>query len=100
MVAVDSAPSLLGSPSIYGTSRYHIRFDGAVLGCQDESKPLREYGVTANSRVLVLGAQSAEAQRTLADEEARGRQQQERAERLQRLKLAAAELAKRSINSG
>lgn len=69
------------------------------MGCQDDLKALKDYGVTAASRILVLGLQSAEAQKTLADQEARGREQQERAERLQRLKAAASELAKRSMNN-
>lgn len=57
---------------------------------------MREYGVTASSRILVLGAHSAETQQTMADQEKVGREQQEKAERLQRLKSAAEALAKRS----
>lgn len=67
-----------------------------VVWQQDDSKPLREYGVTASSRILVLGAHSAEAQQAMSDQETRGREHQERAERLQRLKSAAEALAKRS----
>lgn len=65
---------------------------------QEDLKPLREYGVTASSRILVLGVPSTEAQSRLAEQEARGREQQEREVRLQRLKLAAEALAKRSNN--
>ncbi len=67
-----------------------------VVRDQDDSKPLREYGVTASSRILVLGAHSAETQQAMSDQETRGREQQERAERLKRLKSAAEALAKRS----
>ena len=67
-----------------------------MVGHQDDSKPLTEYGVTASSRILVLGAHSAETQQAMSDQETRGREQRERAERLQRLKAAAEALAKRS----
>ncbi len=67
-----------------------------LLLAQDDARPLRECGVTASSRILVLGGRSTAEQAELSGQEASAQARDERESRLQRLRTAAAALAKRS----
>lgn len=65
---------------------------------QDDFRSLKDCGVSANARILVLGGQTAATQTSLAAQEAIAQEKHQRADRLQRLKEAAEALAKRSGN--
>eukprot|EP00775_Hariotina_reticulata_P012251 gene12251-12388_t len=62
---------------------------------QDDTKPLRDYHITATSRVLVTKGTGSAAQKALAGEEAKVTAEDARAAQLDRLKAAVDKLAAR-----
>lgn len=92
MTALASRSSLVGGPWRLDTSsrflhlHHHVVSDFSLL--QDDTKALKEYGVHGKTRLLVMRTAKAAASSKLATEE-------DRAQRLSRLRDAAAAVASR-----